>query len=203
MDEKTDCKTRGRPREFDMEQALERAIDVFRQRGYSATSIADLAEGMHLSRGSLYKAFQDKQSVFIAAYDRYARNGSLRLEAVAQGAGSGRERIEAILMLYAKLSQGDEGRRGCLVVATAIELSVAEPDIARRVIATWQSTGRLLSRLLEQAEQDGSISPLEDRAATTSALLCFMQGMRLIGKSEIVGGAAINRIARQAIRLLD
>jgi AcrR family transcriptional regulator len=65
-----DARGRGRPREFDVEGALEKAIDVFRQRGYDGTSMTDLLDGMALSRGSLYKAFKDKRSVFLAAYER-------------------------------------------------------------------------------------------------------------------------------------
>ena len=202
MDKETDFRSRGRPREFDVEEALRLAIEVFRQRGYTATSIADLIQGMKLSRGSFYKAFKDKQSVFAAAYDLYAKEGAQRLEAVANGGGNGRERIEAVLNLYARLSRGHDGKNGCLVVAAAVELSVAEPDISRRVVASWQRTERLLFGLLEDAERDGSIAPLEDRAATASTILCLMQGMRIVGKSEIVGGKIIARVAQQALKLV-
>src|SRR4051812_6176700 len=130
MPERQPVRDRGRPREFDLQLVLHRAIEVFRQRGYGATSIADLAEGMALSRGSLYKAFGDKKGVFTAAYDLYASEGAARLEAAARDLGSGRDRIAAVLALYARLSQGTEGLRGCLVVATAVELSLHDPEIA-------------------------------------------------------------------------
>ena len=195
--------TRGRPREFDIDDALRRAIEVFRQRGYTATSIVELMEGMHLSRGSFYKAFHDKQSVFAAAYDLYAREGAERLDTVARAAGTGRDRIAAVLDLYARLAQGPDGQRGCLVIATAIELSRHDPEIARRVVASWHSTESLLAGLLQRAEEDGSIVAQDDRQGAARALLCLMQGMRLLGKSEMHGRAGFKAVVQQAMKMLD
>lgn len=203
MEPFTPTHQRGRPREFDVEQALRLAIEVFRKRGYTATSIADLSAGMQLSRGSIYKAFQDKKGVFTAAYDLYAREGADRLRAVARKPGSGRERIAAMLESYARLAQGPDGQSGCLVIATAIELSLHDPDIAERVIAAWKSTETLLGDLLRQAEADGSIAALENRPATARALLCMMQGMRLLGKSGAHGKAGFTAAASVAMKLLD
>ncbi|MGG2478048.1 TetR/AcrR family transcriptional regulator, partial [Rhizobium sp. BR5] len=62
---------RGRPREFDIERALDGAIRVFSRRGYHATSVGDLTDAMELAQGSLYKAFKDKKAIFIATMERY------------------------------------------------------------------------------------------------------------------------------------
>jgi len=62
----------GRPREFDMDSALDGAIRVFCERGYHATSVGDLTAAMRLATGSVYKAFRDKHAVFLAAFERYA-----------------------------------------------------------------------------------------------------------------------------------
>jgi TetR/AcrR family transcriptional regulator, transcriptional repressor for nem operon len=79
----------GRPREFDKEAALDRALLVFRERGYHAASLHDLGSAMKLTAGSIYKAFSDKRAIFLAAFDRYTdlRNAKLQqlLEAEAKG----------------------------------------------------------------------------------------------------------------------
>ena len=69
----------GRPREFDLDDAVRDALEVFRQRGYHGASMVDLLEGTKLSRGSLYKAFPDKRALFFAAFDLYAREALERL----------------------------------------------------------------------------------------------------------------------------
>lgn len=203
MTPQSPAQSRGRPREFDIENALRLAIEVFRQRGYTATSIVELMAGMQLSRGSFYKAFHDKKSVFAAAYDMYASEGGERLKAMARIPGTGRDRIAAVLELYAERSQGPDGQRGCLVVATAVELSLHDADIARRVIASWQSTENLLYELLRQAEEDSSIGIQQDRQAVARCLLCLMQGMRLIGKSEVHAKAGFKAVVRQAMKIID
>ncbi|WP_083240598.1 TetR/AcrR family transcriptional regulator [Methyloceanibacter methanicus] len=63
----------GRPREFDIDKALDRAMGVFWQKGYEGASLQDLLQAMQIARGSLYKAFEDKHSIYLAALDRYDR----------------------------------------------------------------------------------------------------------------------------------
>ncbi|MFB2604650.1 helix-turn-helix domain-containing protein, partial [Rhizobium phaseoli] len=78
LHEKT--RSRGRPREFDAEAALDTALRVFSERGYHAASISELTEAMGLAAGSVYKAFGDKRGIFLAAFDRYraVRRGHLQ-----------------------------------------------------------------------------------------------------------------------------
>jgi AcrR family transcriptional regulator len=64
---------RGRPREFDVEEALERAVDVFWRQGYEGTTLENLTDAMHISRPSLYAAFGNKEGAFRQALGRYAR----------------------------------------------------------------------------------------------------------------------------------
>src|SRR5215470_568193 len=71
---------RGRPRSFDVDTAVERAMGVFWSRGYHATALPDLLRATKLSRGSLYAAFGDKHSLFLRALDRYIADGVRRME---------------------------------------------------------------------------------------------------------------------------
>jgi TetR/AcrR family transcriptional repressor of nem operon len=71
---------RGRPRSFDTEAAVERAMGVFWSRGYHATALPDLLRATKLSRGSLYAAFGDKHSLFLRALDRYVANALTRMD---------------------------------------------------------------------------------------------------------------------------
>src|SRR5262245_39754798 len=87
----TTSRGRGRPREFDLDAALDKSVRVFRERGYHATSIADLTEAMKLASGSVYKAFKDKRAVFLAAFDREATNPV----PAARDAGDWKDRTEA------------------------------------------------------------------------------------------------------------
>src|ERR1700759_11394 len=96
---------RGRPREFDMDEALDQAIRVFCEQGYHATSIGDLIDAMGLASGSIYKAFRDKRAVFLAAFDRYKSLRNDKVDRAARTAKSGRERLRDVLALYADSSR--------------------------------------------------------------------------------------------------
>src|SRR4030088_2440321 len=117
----------GRPREFDIDAALDKSVRVFREKGYHATSISDLTEAMELASGSVYKAFKDKQAVFLATFEREGMKRGEALRRVVSAAKSGRDGIRGALMFYAECSYGMEGKRGCLVVGGAVELSLLDP----------------------------------------------------------------------------
>ena len=136
-----------------MEQALDRAVDVFSQRGYHGTSIGDLARGTELAQGSLYKAFSDKHALFLAALDHYrARRVEGMARAIGAG-GTGRERLRRLLAFYAESSQGRQGRQGCLVVESAAELSFFDEDVAERVTTALGRNEALLAGLIREGRK--------------------------------------------------
>lgn len=173
---------RGRPREFDIEQALDHAMIVFRQKGYHAASIGDLSEAMNLSAGSIYKAFKDKRSLFLLVFERYLllRNADLRRRLAP--CVSGREKITELLQFYLDSARATEGRRGCLVVASAIALQTMDEALAQRINEVIKRNQRFLVSLLELGQRDGSIDNTLNSEAAAGLILCIAFGMRVTGK---------------------
>jgi AcrR family transcriptional regulator len=174
---------RGRPREFDMDKALDQAIRVFCERGYHATSIGDLIDAMGIASGSIYKAFQDKRAVFLAAFDRYKSLRNDQVDQVVRTSKSGRERLRDVLAFYADSSRGAEGRRGCLVVGSAVELAIVDREIATRVNGSLARNESFLADLIRQGQADKSISGQIDPEQTARIMVCLTQGMRVVGKA--------------------
>ena len=179
----TESRGRGRPREFDMDAALDKSVRVFRERGYHATSITDLTEAMELASGSVYKAFKDKRAVFLAAFDREAIVRGEKLQRIISTAKSGRDRIRNALTFYAESSHGVEGKRGCLIVGTAAELATFDAEVGRRVTVALRKSETLMVDLIRQGQADGSIPAAIDSKVTARLMLCLLQGMRVIGKT--------------------
>jgi len=195
-------RSRGRPREFDIDAALDKAIIVFTEKGYYGTSINDLSAALELTAGSIYKAFNDKRSVFIAALERYITLRTERLQQALKPADTGRERVRALLALYASSSYEAEGRRGCFIVSSAVELSISDPDIAGRVAQSLDIHEKRLTLFIRQGQEDGSISTHVEAATTARLLLCVLQGMRVIGKTGR-SKKEMNNLIDSALKVLD
>jgi TetR/AcrR family transcriptional repressor of nem operon len=179
----TSSKSRGRPREFDMDEAVDKAIPVFCERGFHGTSINDLADAMQLTVGSIYKAFKDKRGVFLAAVDREASLRDARLRRTLHAAKSGRDKVHAALMFYVELSHGAAGIQGCLTISTAVDLTISDPEIAERAADVFRRREAHIAELLAQGQADGSIAENIDGEGTARMMLCLLQGLRVVGKT--------------------
>lgn len=185
-----------------MDEALDKAMLVFCERGYHATSIADLTAVMGLASGSVYKAFKDKRAVFVAAFDHYRTVRNAQLKAIVDKGRTGRERLKNFFDFFAASSHGTEGGRGCLVVTGAVELATFDAEIAQRVTGSFEKSEDLLRALIRQGQIDGSIAASIDAKVTARLMLCLLQGMRVVGK---VGRSKteMQAVADAALKLLD
>ncbi len=183
MHSTTDTPTRGRPREFDVGEALDQVVRVFCERGYHAASIGDLTEATGLTSGSLYKAFKDKRGLYVAALTHYKDSRDAELRAALAPARTGRERVRVALLHYAEASHGERGRLGCLVINSATELATFDAELARWVAGSLRRNETLLAGLLREGIADGSVPAHVDPAVTGRLLLCLIQGMRVVGKT--------------------
>lgn len=174
----------GRPREFELDEAVRRAKDVFWDRGYHDASLPDLLDGMGLSRGSFYKAFGDKRGLFLRALDAYIEDALRDVGEVLQADGSPKTAISQALMRNADQSFGAEGLRGCFVVLTATELLPGDVDVSRRVARLFRRLEDLYAAAITRAQALHEIDPGRDPQTLAKFLVCQIQGMRVLGKAK-------------------
>ncbi len=193
---------RGRPREFDIDTALDRAILYFREHGYNGVSISDLSKALQLSAGSIYKAFFSKHALFSAALDRYMMLRGQRISEIIGSNSSGREKLRSLLVFYAESSHASEGKYGCLVVLSAVELSCTDESIASKVTAALNGNESRLVRIIQEGQVDGSIVQTIDPEVTAKLMLALVQGMRVLGK---IGQEreAMMAVINTAMKILD
>lgn len=173
----------GRPREFDIDEAVRDAIEVFRQRGYHGTSVQDLTAGTGLARGSLYKAFHDKRSLFLAALDHYTTGSLQRIGETLNRPGSARQAIRDTLMGYARRAAEARGRQGCLLTASAMELVPEDAEVTALIGRMFRRTQDLFAAAVIRGQMEGEIPRDHDERAIARALLCTIQGLRVLGKT--------------------
>ena len=184
----------GRPREFDLDDAVRDALAVFRRRGYHGASMVDLIEGTRLSRGSLYKAFPDKRSLFFAAFDLYAREALDRLtEKLA--AGAAREGIRTALLHYAHISAQACEQKGCLISTATGELLPDDEEARRRVEAYYHRMVALFADAVRRGQAEGAIDRGHDPQKLARYLQTVVQGLRFVGKTGAGEGELRDAVA--------
>lgn len=173
----------GRPREFDTDAALEKAMRLFWAKGYEGTSIADLTGTLGISRPSLYAAFGDKQSLFRAALARYAA-GPAGYVAVALAQPTARAVAEQLLKGAADLQASSSNPGGCLTVNGAIA-SGDEAEPVRQALNAHRKTGvALLRRRFEQAKKQHDLPKESDPAALARFLAAVVYGMAVLASGD-------------------
>lgn len=174
----------ARPREFDLEEALDRAMDVFWVKGFEAASLQDLLGAMKIARGSLYKAFKDKHSIYLAALDRYDR--TVVQQAVAAlcnaGGGDGSARIRRLLEGARDAVASRNDRRGCFMCNAAIDQAPADAAVQKRVMAMMKRLERAFATALKESKR-AVRWPAKRRTQTARLLLNSYMGLRVLARS--------------------
>ncbi|OCY33921.1 TetR/AcrR family transcriptional regulator [Acinetobacter pittii] len=176
--------SRGRPREFDLDNALDKAMDVFRFQGFHATSISDLSKAMNLTVGSIYKAFGDKHNLFYQVFNRYLLLRKKELNEYLSHANTGYEKIQNLLNFYIDSVKELEGKKGCLVVGSAIEIEVLNHELTKAIEFALNKNLSNIKKLIEEGKADGSINQELNVDQAASLLLCLVLGIRVAGKTS-------------------
>jgi TetR/AcrR family transcriptional repressor of nem operon len=173
----------GRPREFDLDEAVADAIEVFRAHGYHGTSVQDLTEGTGLARGSLYKAFHDKRSLFLAALEHYTSASLQRVSDALAQPGPARAAIREALMGYARRAAAAQGMQGCLITAAAMEMMPGDVEVSALITRWFRRIQDLYAAAVIRGQTSGEIPRNYDERAIARLLLCTVQGLRVLGKT--------------------
>ncbi len=168
----------GRPREFEIEDALDAAAKAFWSRGYGATSLEDLMKATGLHKGSLYKAFGGKHDLFKSALEHYLRKvETVHREALVSEA-SAKAGLRRWFEALAEFCRDEEGHfRGCLVVNTVTELAPHDPEVIE-VLLTYQ--GRLIALLTDtiaRGQAQGEFRTELDAERAAHLLFTVMAGL--------------------------
>lgn len=169
-----------------MADTLSRARDLFWSRGYAATSVQDLVDGLSVQRGSLYAAFGDKRALYLEAVSLYARENHERLEA-ALADGPVLPALRRLMTGPATLiGSGPVGqeRRGCLIGNTTAELVPAD-DMARALVAAaYEDFVKVVAAALRRAQDDNEVTNTATPEAQAQMVLLLFQGSALVTRAE-------------------
>ncbi|CCD89136.1 putative Transcriptional regulatory protein, TetR family [Bradyrhizobium sp. ORS 285] len=151
-------KRRGRPRAYEPEVALGKALDLFRTTGFAATSLDDLSAATGMNRPSLYGAFGDKRELYIKSYQRYRDNARALMGDIFRNDWPVRRQLEQIFASALDIYlSGEEGPRGCFTVMTAGSEAVADPDIRAMVQNALTELDKAFAHCFRRAKEKGEL----------------------------------------------
>jgi len=156
-------KRRGRPRAYQPEVALGKALDLFRKGGFAATSLDDLSAATGMNRPSLYSAFGDKRELYIKAYQRYRADAAAAMIDIFRDQQPVRQRLERIFAVALDIYlSGDAGPRGCFTVMTAASEAISDPDIRGMVLEGLSELDKAFTACFRLAKENGELPQTAD-----------------------------------------
>ena len=189
---------RGRPRAFDADRALDRALRVFWRKGYEGASLPELTKAMGINRPSLYAAFGNKESLFQKALERYA-SGPAGYVARALEAPTARAVFEQVLDGAIDLVSDPKNPRGCLMVQGALACGKDADSVRKDLIARRGAGECALRQRFDRARAEGDLPPDADPADLARYVTTVLHGLSVQAASGVPRDA-LRRVADTALR---
>jgi AcrR family transcriptional regulator len=193
--------SRGRPREFDTNCALDKAMVVFWRRGYRVTSLDDLTSIMKITKPSLYAAFGDKEHLFLMVLDRYAKSYGGRVVGMLETDSDVQRAIKAFLDAVIEQLSDPNLPTGCLRINSTLECRGLSDAIDRKLIEYQGYFDSALYERLRRAQIEEQIPIQEDIQALARFFASVVNGMSVQARVN-ANSIMLQQIANTAMRIL-
>lgn len=173
----------ARTKEFDTDEVLDKAINLFWDKGYNGCSMQDVVDGVGLSRSSIYETFGDKRQLFLEALKKYQREGMDALEKNINTAPDFRQVLAKIFESILEENMNGSTQKGCFMVNSAIELACHDPEIAAIVKANQQEMENILYKAIKKGQHSGQITTSLPARSIARFLYTSFSGIRVTARS--------------------
>jgi TetR/AcrR family transcriptional repressor of nem operon len=192
----------ARQKEFDRDEVLLKAMEVFWSRGYKGASIQDLVQHMGVNRQSIYDTFGDKHSLFLEALDRYREIQSRKVFEVLERPGSMRRNLRQLFEEAVARSLSAEGRRGCFVGNSMSELAGRCKETTTITCSSMASAEKMFQKALQRGKEQGELRRVSDTRAVARFLYSNLQGLLLMAKATR-DRKLLNDVVKVTLSVLD
>jgi TetR/AcrR family transcriptional repressor of nem operon len=173
----------ARKKDFDEDELLEKAVNIFWDKGYCATSAQDLVDGLGINRSSLYNTYTDKRTLFTKSLKHYQDKQTTAVLSLLNNADDIHKVIKEIFDRIIQESVKDDLTKGCFMVNTAVELSSHDPEVKDLVNLNNQSVVDALTRAIEKGQKSGQINQDSAPLAVARFIFSTISGLRVTARS--------------------
>lgn len=195
-------KPRGRPRGFDPDAALDRAMDAFWDAGFAGTSLDALGAATGLNRPSLYLAFGDKRALYRAAMRRYSEGTLAALEKLLARRPLRAALERAFARTIAFYLSGEKAARGCFLVGTALAEAVNDAEVRDALLSDLHGADRILEARFAAARAEGDLPPGAPADAALAGLASAVMHSFAVRARAGAPAAEMEAVAAAAVELL-
>jgi AcrR family transcriptional regulator len=182
----TEPKRRGRPRAYQPEVALGKALELFRKDGYAGTSLDDLSAATGMNRPSLYGAFGDKRELYIKSYQRYREEARASMVEIFRQEMPVRQRLERIYAAALNIYlSGETGPRGCFTVVTAASEAVGDPEIRAMVLEGLSELDKAFASCFRRAKEKGELPESADPAVLAQLASATVHSIAIRSRARV------------------
>jgi TetR/AcrR family transcriptional repressor of nem operon len=191
----------ARPKDFNPEQALAAAMNVFWRLGYENTSLDVLMDEMGISKQSLYDTFGDKRSLYLKALAHYRDETQASMRQMFASVPKIKDGFTRLLLGISTESK-QQHARGCLLLSANMERSTGDTEIAEFLQDNQATVESIFADALRRAQSTGELSRKQDPAALARFFVATIQGMRAMARVKS-DSHALRQIARVALRVFE
>ncbi len=173
----------ARTKDFDEQEVLARAIEVFWLKGYNGTSMQDLVNNLGISRSSLYDTYTDKHTLFLKALEAYQQAAAARIRNIVDTTASAKETIKKLLQLATTDLLCDEQQKGCFIVNAEVEVAAHDPKVNDLVCSNDRQMEDTFYQVIQKGKDKGEIRNRQDARALARFIFNAVKGMRVTARS--------------------
>ncbi len=192
---------RGATKQFDRTEVLDRAMQLFWEKGYEATGLSELTQRMGIGRQSLYDTFGDKRSLFLEALDHYVGTRLSRVSDLLKAPGSPLRNIRRVLAFYEQHNTSGNGL-GCLIINSAAEFGSPDARLDEPVRKRVKLLESMFKQAFDAAREAAEIEPKADTLALARAMCSLTCGVCLMGRVGM-SKAMVRDIIKMNARIID
>lgn len=191
-----------RTKQFDEKEVLNKAMELFWEKGFHATSIQDLVSHLGINRASLYDTFGGKEELFSRSFQEYRKASGDMVKGLLAGKASVKDGFEKLFDYAIEEAVKDDNRKGCFVVNTTTELIPGDSNIHSILRDNMDNVGELFAAYIQKGIDRGEIDSSKNAKEIGLMLFAFYNGFRVVSKID-TDPKKLKRMVKTALSVLD